>query len=76
MLVLSRRRDERILVRVPGIDEKIEVTVVQIDSSRVRLGFTAPNSVTILRSELTEKEDGNAPITQVDPVIAPRLAAE
>lgn len=55
MLVLSRRRDEKILVRAPGVEGEIEVTVVQIDSSRVRLGFKAPNSVTILRSELTTK---------------------
>jgi carbon storage regulator CsrA len=52
MLVLSRRRDEKIVVKVPGVEEEIEVTVVQIDSSRVRLGFTAPQNVTILRSEL------------------------
>lgn len=52
MLVLSRRRDEKIVLVVPGIDEEIEVTVVQIDSSRVRLGFKAPPNVTILRQEL------------------------
>lgn len=56
MLVLSRRRDEKILMRVPGVDRDIELTVVQIDSSRVRLGFNAPENVTILRSELTTKE--------------------
>lgn len=56
MLVLSRRRDEKILVQVPGVVEPIEVTVVQIDASRVRLGFNAPESVTILRSELTRKD--------------------
>lgn len=55
MLVLSRRKDERILVQVPGVEEAIEVTVVQIDSSRVRLGFNAPAEVTILRSELKSK---------------------
>ncbi len=63
MLVLSRRRDEKILVRVPGVEQDIELTVVQIDSSRVRLGFNAPESVTILRSELTSKENQ-------DPVLA------
>jgi carbon storage regulator CsrA len=56
MLVLSRRRDEKILVKVPGVEGEIEVTVVQIDASRVRLGFNAPESVTILRSELTRKD--------------------
>jgi carbon storage regulator len=57
MLVLSRRRDEKVLVKVPGLEEEIEVTVVQIDSSRVRLGFKAPTNVTILRQEL-QKKDG------------------
>lgn len=55
MLVLSRKRDEKILVKIPGIDEEIEVMVVQIDSSRVRLGFKAPPNVTILRQELQKK---------------------
>lgn len=60
MLVLSRRRDEKVLVKVPGLEEEIEVTVVQIDSSRVRLGFKAPESVTILREELRKK--ANVPV--------------
>lgn len=55
MLVLSRRRDEKVLVKVPGMEGEIEITIVQIDQSRVRLGFTAPVEVTILRSELIEK---------------------
>jgi carbon storage regulator len=59
MLVLSRRRDEKILVRVPGIEEEIELTVVQIDSSRVRLGFKAPSEVIILRSELATKDQAS-----------------
>ena len=54
MLVLSRKRDEKILMKLPGVAEDIEVTVVQIDSSRVRLGFKAPTDVTILRSELNQ----------------------
>jgi carbon storage regulator len=56
MLVLSRRRDEKILLKVPGIDEDIEVTIVQVDKNRVRLGFTAPENVTILRNELKNKQ--------------------
>jgi sRNA-binding carbon storage regulator CsrA len=43
MLVLSRRIDEEIVIKLPNLDEKIKivVTVVQIDPFRVRLGFTA-----------------------------------
>lgn len=52
MLVLSRKRDEKILLNVNG--EKIELTVVRIDANKVRLGIEASDSVTILRSELLE----------------------
>lgn len=52
MLVLSRKRDEKILLNVNG--ERIELTVVRIDANKVRLGIEASDSVTILRSELLE----------------------
>lgn len=52
MLVLSRRKDERILLTVNG--EEIEVTVVRIDANKVRLGIQASDKVTILRAELLE----------------------
>lgn len=53
MLVLSRKRDEKILLKV-GENESIELTVVRIDANKVRLGIKAGNTVTILRSELVE----------------------
>ena len=54
MLVLSRKRDEKILLKLSE-NEEIELTVVRIDANKVRLGIQASNSVTILRSELIEK---------------------
>ena len=54
MLVLSRKRDEKILLQV-GEGEDIELTVVRIDQNKVRLGIKAGDNVTILRSELIEK---------------------
>lgn len=54
MLVLSRKRDEKILLKLSE-NEEIELTVVRIDANKVRLGIQASNSVTILRSELVEK---------------------
>lgn len=61
MLVLSRRRDEKILVKVPGIEKDtevvVEITIVQIDTNRVRLGFNAPEHVSILREELVGRTD-------------------
>ena len=55
MLVLSRKRDEKIIMTTPS-GEKIVLTVIRIDRYRVRLGIDAPDEVTILRSELI---DGN-----------------
>jgi len=54
MLVLSRKRDEKILLQV-GDKEMVELTVVRIDANKVRLGIQASNDVTILRKELVEK---------------------
>lgn len=47
MLVLSRKVDEKIL-----IGEDIVLTVVKIDTNRIRIGIDAPNNVHILRGEL------------------------
>jgi carbon storage regulator CsrA len=54
MLVLSRKRDEKILLKL-NEKEEIELTVVRIDANKVRLGIQASDSVTILRKELVEK---------------------
>jgi carbon storage regulator len=47
MLVLSRRAGERI-----QIGEQIEVTVVRIGPSVVRIGIEAPSEMTVLREEI------------------------
>ena len=53
MLVLSRKKDEKIILKVPGIEDDIEITVVRIDNhNRVRLGIQANREVIVLRSEL------------------------
>lgn len=52
MLVLSRKKDEKILLKTG--DEEIELTVVRIDANKVRLGINASKEVTILRSELVD----------------------
>ena len=49
MLVLSRQRDETIV-----IGEDIEVTVVDIRGDKVRLGISAPKHVTVHRKEVFE----------------------
>jgi carbon storage regulator len=47
MLVLSRRKDEGIV-----ISDGITITVSEIRGDRVRLAISAPDSVRILRGEL------------------------
>jgi len=47
MLVLSRQRDETIM-----IGDDIEVTVVDIRGDKVRLGINAPREVSVHRKEV------------------------
>jgi carbon storage regulator len=49
MLVLSRQRDETIM-----IGDDIEVTVVDIRGDKVRLGINAPKEVAVHRKEVYE----------------------
>lgn len=49
MLVLSRKKDERII-----IDNKIEIVVVEIRGDKVRLGIEAPKEVPVHRKEVHE----------------------
>ena len=51
MLVLTRRRDEKIM-----IGDEIEITVVDIGSDKVRLGINAPKSVPVHRREVYESK--------------------
>ena len=47
MLVLTRQRDEKIL-----IGDDIEITVVDIRGDKVRLGITAPKRIPVHRKEV------------------------
>jgi len=49
MLVLSRLRDETIM-----IGEDVEITVVDIRGDKVRLGINAPTSIAVHRKEVYE----------------------
>lgn len=52
MLVLTRKLNESVI-----IDGGIEIMVVAVRGNKVRLGFRAPDDVTIQRSECAS--DGN-----------------
>ena len=49
MLVLSRQRDETIM-----IGDEVEITVVDIRGDKVRLGITAPRNIQVHRKEVYE----------------------
>lgn len=57
MLVLSRKVNEAVV-----IGDDVRVTVVEIRGDKVRLGFEAPNDVTVHRQEVwmaIQRENGN-----------------
>ena len=49
MLVLSRRKDETIM-----IGDDVEITIVDIKGDTARIGIAAPRSVTVHRKEVYE----------------------
>lgn len=55
MLVLSRKKDETIILKGPNMED-IKITVVRIDNrNKVRIGIEADKEITVLRSELTNE---------------------
>jgi len=70
MLVLSRQRDETIM-----IGDDIEVTVVDIRGDKVRLGITAPREISVHRKEVYEAiRRENRAAAQVKPEDLPGIA--
>jgi carbon storage regulator len=49
MLVLSRQRNESII-----IGDDVEVTIVDVRGDKVRLGITAPKTISVHRKEVYE----------------------
>jgi len=63
MLVLSRRRDESIM-----IGENIVITIVDIRGDKVRLGIDAPTEIPVHRQEVYEAiQRENLRASQLDP---------
>ena len=75
MLVLSRHRDETIM-----IGDDIELTVVDIRGDKVRIGIKAPSNIPVHRKEVYEairrENEGAAEFKQDDlkEVKPPRIA--
>lgn len=55
MLVLHRKVEQEVLIRVPGRDEPIVVKVLEMGRAWVKLGFAAEDDVRILREELERR---------------------
>lgn len=61
MLVLSRQKDESIM-----IGDEVEITIVDVRGDKVRLGITAPKTIPVHRREIydaiqrekAQKDDG------------------
>lgn len=49
MLVLSRKKDESIMV-----GDDVEITIVDVRGDKVRLGITAPREIPVHRKEIFE----------------------
>lgn len=58
MLVLSRKRDERIV-----IGDNIVITIVDVRGDKVRVGIEAPAHVPVHRQEVADALKRNAPST-------------
>lgn len=60
MLVLTRRPGEKLLMGegddLITADDLITVIVLGVKGEQVRLGIDAPKGITIMRSELVDKE--------------------
>ncbi|MFN3168654.1 MAG: carbon storage regulator CsrA [Phycisphaeraceae bacterium] len=68
MLVLSRQRDETIM-----IGDEIEITVVDIRGDKVRLGINAPRTIQVHRKEVYEairRENAEAAKIEIDDLSA------
>ncbi|MEM9420787.1 MAG: carbon storage regulator CsrA [Planctomycetota bacterium] len=66
MLVLSRQRDETIM-----IGDEVEITVVDIRGDKVRLGINAPRTIQFHRKEVYEaiqRENAEAANVQLDDI--------
>ncbi len=66
MLVLSRQKDESII-----IGDNVEITIVDIRGDKVRLGITAPKEIPVHRREVYEaiqrEKNGQKPPEPKDP---------
>ena len=71
MLVLSRKKDEKIV-----IGDDIKIMVIDIRRDKVRLGIEAPRNVTVHRREVYEAIQKELQNAQNDCEQTPTIAAD
>ena len=75
MLVIRRRAGEALVIGGPA-GERVEVEVLDIEGSQIKLGIRAPRQVRVLRKEIAETEQANrAAIERPTPLALEELAA-
>jgi len=68
MLILSRRKDESVI-----IDDGIEISVVDIRGDQVKLGIKAPKNVRVYRNEVFQAIQAENRAAAAAPVELPIL---
>lgn len=68
MLILSRRKDESVI-----IDDGIEISVVDIRGDQVKLGIKAPKNVKVYRNEVFQAIQAENRAAAAAPVDLPTL---
>jgi carbon storage regulator len=63
MLVIRRRAGEGLIIHFPG-GESLEIDLLEIEGSQVKLGFAGPRQVRVLRREIAETEQANVRATE------------
>lgn len=55
MLVLTRKKFDKVILTLPD-GSVIEVSIVDIDRNKVKVGFEADRSIVIVREELLRRD--------------------
>lgn len=58
MLILTRRRNESILI---GNDQEIKITILGVRGNQVQLGIEAPRDIAVHREEVYDRIKTGAP---------------
>ena len=57
MLVLTRKKEQSVMIKVPKTDKEVVITIdiKQVKDGKTKLGFDAPDSVRILRDDIKKE---------------------